>query len=108
MATAAHCSITEPKNIELKYLSPEFVWDDMVPTSLAGRRHRDHNLPWISEIRPVQPENQRGRKWKSQWPYIFTMPCAITYPSVSSSDAMEVVRVSETSQAQNPQFNWAK
>lgn len=101
------------KNIELKYLSPEFVWDDIEASSEAPKpgegMHRDHNLPWISEIRPVQPEI-------SMWAQVEIAMAIHLYNAlrnnipfpVSSSDAMEVVRVSELVKAQNPQFNWAK
>ena len=67
----------------------------------------DTELPWIEETRRVEPDT-------NMWEYVETeiakhlhntLRNDIPFP-VKSSDALEVVRITEIVKKQNPQFKW--
>jgi len=94
--------------IHLKYLDPQFRWPDAVaeaghPKAMCA----DQELPWIEETRKVEPET-------NMWEHVEmelvrhlhnALRNGIPFP-IKTSDALEVVRITEVVKKQNPQFNW--
>ncbi|MBN2713358.1 MAG: gfo/Idh/MocA family oxidoreductase, partial [Planctomycetes bacterium] len=98
----------EQTEIQLKYLDPEFQWDEITADSGPGKGMcSDHDLPWIEETRKVMPETR-------MWDQVEIAIAAHLYDAlrndipfpIKSAEALEVVRVSEIVKKQNPQFQW--
>jgi len=101
----------DQETIRLKYLDPEFHWPGATADAgapVSGKpMNADAELPWIEETRKVEPDI-------NMWEYVEveiarhlhnTLRKSIPFP-VKSSDALEVVRVTEVVKKQNPQFKW--
>lgn len=99
------------KEIHLRYLDPEFRWPeseaDAGTPGLGKAMSAETKLPWIEETRRVVPDT-------NMWEFVEieiarhlhnTLRKGIPFP-VTSSAALEVVRVTEIVKQQNPQFNW--
>jgi predicted dehydrogenase len=101
----------DQKNIHIKYLDPQFRWPEVTVdagTPTPGKPlSADQELPWIEEIRKVEPDT-------NMWDYVEielakhlhnALRNNIPFP-IKSSDALEVFRITEIVKKQNPQFKW--
>jgi len=101
----------DQKSIRLKYLDPEFQWPEAAADAgtpvLGNPMNADTKLPWIEETRGVEPDT-------NMWEYVeieiarhlhSALRNNTPFP-VESSDALEVVRVTEMVKKQNPEFKW--
>jgi scyllo-inositol 2-dehydrogenase (NADP+) len=101
----------EQQDIRLKYLEPQFRWPEATADSgnpVPGKGlAADQELPWIEETRKVEPDT-------NMWDHVEiemarhlhdAIRGGIPFP-VRSSDALEVLRITEIVKRQNPQFNW--
>lgn len=101
----------DQKNIRLKYLDPQFRWTEAAANSetpvLGKALSAEQELPWIDETRKVEPDI-------SMWAQVEIEIARHLYRAirenipfpVKSSDALEVVRITELVKKQNSQFNW--
>jgi predicted dehydrogenase len=98
----------DQKSIRLKYLAPNFRWPEIMadagnPKAMCS----DPELPWIEETRKAEPDT-------NMWEQVEIEIAARLYDAirnnvpfpVKSSDALEVVRITEIVKKQNPQFKW--
>ncbi len=103
----------DQKNIQLRYLDPQFRWPEAAAeagTPARGKAYgADPELPWIEETRKVEPDtslwlqveiNIAGHLYD-------TIRKGIPFP-VKSSEALEVVRITEIVKQQNNQFAWVQ
>ncbi|MDF9832185.1 scyllo-inositol 2-dehydrogenase (NADP+) [Ereboglobus sp. PH5-5] len=102
----------EQKEIRLRYLAPDFRWDDA--TASTGNLPVDapwhagaEKLPWIEETRAVTPD-------VNMWDHVeielarhlhAAIRDGVPFP-IKNSDALEVARLAEVIKKQNPRFDW--
>lgn len=101
----------DQKNIRLKYLDPQFRWTEAAAnpeTPVRGKAlSAEQELPWIEETRKVEPDT-------NMWAHVEIEIARHLYRAIrenipfpiKSSDALEVVRITELVKKQNPQFRW--
>lgn len=101
----------DQKTIRLKYLAPPFRWPEAVAQArtpdLAQGMGADRELPWIEETRPVAPATNMWDQVEIEMArHLYNaLRNNIPFP-VKSSEALEVMRITEIVKAQNPQFRW--
>ncbi len=100
----------QQKNIQLKYLDPDFHWPQA--TASAERPQGtmwadEEQLPWIEETRPVVPDTDMYKQVEIEIAkHLYSaIRDNIPFP-IKDADALEVVRVTECVKKQNSQFNW--
>lgn len=101
----------DQKEIRLKHLAPAFRWEAATAAADSPTPGRplsaEQELPWIEETRKVEPDT-------SMWIQVEIEIARHLYRAirqqvpmpVKSSDALEVVRITEIVKRQNPQFAW--
>ena len=101
----------DQKTIHLKYLDPQFRWPEAsaqagTPEFSQGMS-AERELPWIEETRQVEPATNMWDEVEIEMVrHLFNaLRQNIPFP-VKSSEALEVVRITEIVKQQNPQFQW--
>jgi predicted dehydrogenase len=101
----------DQKTIHLKYLDPQFHWPEASAQAgtpdPAQAMSAERELPWIEETRQVDPATSLWDEVEIEMArHLFNaLRNNIPFP-VTSSDALEVVRITEIVKKQNPQFQW--
>lgn len=101
----------DQRELQLRYLPLEFRWAPAsaeAGTPELGRGlGADPQLPWVNETRKVTPET-------NMWEVVETALAQHLYESIRqqrpfpirSTEALEVLRITEIVKQQNPHFNW--
>ncbi len=101
----------DQKNIHLKYLDPQFRWQeataDVGTPALNYWSNVYQKLPWVEETRKVEPDTNMWDQVEIEIArHLYnTLRNNIPFP-VKSSDALEVFRITEVVKKQNPKFKW--
>lgn len=101
----------DQEKIHIKYLDPQFQWPETIATAETPEKGKpmnaDQGLPWIEETRMVEPGTNMWVQVEIEIAnHLYNVLREnIPFP-VKSSDALEVVRITELVKKQNPQFNW--
>ena len=101
----------DQRAIRLRYLDPQFRWPEAAAnpgTPIPGKSmSADDKLPWREETRKVEPETNMWEQVEIEIARHLhaALRGNIPFP-IKSSDALEVVRITEVVKRQNPQFNW--
>lgn len=101
----------DQKAIRLRYLDPQFRWPKVTATASTpvpnASLSADTELPWIDETRQVLPDTSIWVQVEIELAMHLhnALRKNIPFP-IKSSEAMEVVRITEIVKKQNPQFNW--
>ncbi len=100
----------EQKEIRIRYLDPQFQWPEAVvdpgTPSRGSPMYADEKLPWIEEVRKVEPDT-------NIWEYVEIELARHLYAAIrknvpfpiKNSEALEVLRITEIVRKQNPQFD---
>lgn len=101
----------DQKSIRLRYLDPQFQWSKTVAdagTPVPGKpMYAERDLPWVEETRDVEPDTEMWEQVEIEIAEHLHSAIRHNVPfPISSSDALEVVRITEIVKKQNPQFDW--
>jgi scyllo-inositol 2-dehydrogenase (NADP+) len=101
----------DQKKIHMRYLDPEFCWPQATADAGVPVRGKpmaaDQNLPWIEEVRAVEPDT-------NMWSHVeielvrhlyLALRKQVPFP-ITSAQALEVLRITNIVKQQNPQFRW--
>jgi predicted dehydrogenase len=96
------------KEIQLKYLDPEFQWPEATASEGADRRlAADENLPWVEETRAVTPSSSLWEQVEVELARHLYEAIRLDIPfPIKNSEGLEVARITGMVKQQNPQFNW--
>lgn len=98
----------DQKEIQLRYLKPNFRWPESAADAGPPRRMcADKELPWVEEVRKVEPDTDMWAEVEIEIARHLHAALRHNIPfPVKNSDALEVVRITEIVKEQNPRFDW--